>query len=106
RQSACDVGTRQTASAKITQIDGHLRVDLSNTSLAITHMEGGIWHDGRFDVGGYSTKLGGAVQITARSTGTASSPAGINGTLSAHGRGSVQGDHLDCFMSVSIAPGS
>jgi len=99
-QSVCDIGQRHSGSLVITQTGGHLRIEPEGSELALTRLDGGIWKDGRFDVGGLATQLGGSVVITARAGGT------LAGTLTGHAQaraqGKVGGDELDCIASFDL----
>jgi hypothetical protein len=99
--STCDVGTVGDVDAEITQEDGRLTVDV-NSSLLDFRAEGGINADGTFDVGGYATQLGGAVEVIARFSGTV----GADGQLVAEGqvlaRGEVDGETIDCVGTFEL----
>jgi hypothetical protein len=100
--SACDVGDTDDATLMLTQTDGRLQADIDNGGLLVTRLEGGLWLDGTFDIGGYATQLAGEVEITARATGTLGAGS-VTGTVSAHGWGSVDGDGIGCRATYDLS---
>lgn len=94
--SACDVGTRQTATTEIAQDGGALVFDVEDSDYA-SHLEGGIDVDGSFDVGGLVTQQGGQITITSRSTGTL-----IDGAMTATGRLRIDGMGLGCTVEIDV----
>jgi hypothetical protein len=97
----CEVGDIDNETVTVTQQDGHLQVD-SGGSLFVTRMTGGIWSDGSFDVGGYSTEEGGQVHITGRAEGSLTSGGDLTGVARAHGWGTVDGQSLNCAASYDV----
>src|SRR5262245_19338091 len=102
-QSVCDIGQRQTATLQVSQQDGHLRVEPEGSELVLTRLDGGIWSDGHFDIGGLATQLGGAVVITARATGTIDGSQKISGQARARAVGKVSGSDLDCTAAFDLS---
>lgn len=99
--SGCDVGDTDDATLTLTQTEGHLQADIDNGGLLVTRLEGGLWQDGTFDIGGYATQQGGEVEITARASGTLGVDA-VTGTVQAHASGSVDGDHVRCTATYDL----
>ena len=98
----CDVGETDHDQPNVTQTDGHVRMD---TNAAVTRMEGGIDAEGSFDVGGYATALGGAIEVTGRVTGRLD--VGVHAmTAEASGwaQGVVDGHYIDCVGTYEIRP--
>jgi hypothetical protein len=102
-QSVCDIGQRRNGTLVVTQQGGHLRVEPQETDLVLTRLDGGIWKDGHFDVGGLATQLGGAVVITARATGSIDAGGHFSGQAHAHADGQVEDEHLDCTAAFEIS---
>jgi hypothetical protein len=67
--SVCDVGFRQRTTARITQTDGRLQLDVDD-SLFAGRLSGGVNQDGAFDVGGIKTEAGQRLTLRSRATGT------------------------------------
>jgi hypothetical protein len=94
--SVCDVGTRLDETADVTQTDGELVIDIPDSQY-VSRLEGGIFADNTFEVGGYVTQQGGEVEITSRVTGTVSG-ANMTGT----GRLRVSGLGASCTIGVDV----
>ncbi len=99
--SPCDVGDRNEESATVTQSDGVLRVDVED-SLWASRLEGGIWDDGSFDIGGVKTELGGAARFISRATGFLTSDGRWTGELEIRTVGSFEGQSRDCTATVEV----
>jgi hypothetical protein len=102
-QSVCDIGQRTSGTLVMTQSGGHLRAEPQGSALVLTRLDGGIWKDGRFDVGGLATQLGGAVTITARAEGTVDGERNLAGQARARAQGSVEGESLDCTATFELS---
>ena len=96
----CDVGDRDQEIMQVTQRDGHLEVD--GDGLYINHMEGGIFQDGSFEVGGYATEYSGGVDITGRVEGSITSEHQISATAILYARGSVEDTNISCKGTYEI----
>lgn len=96
----CEVGNRDSAEAMIVQDDGALQIDVDE-SFFVSRLKGGVDKDGSFDVGGYGTESGGALEITARVTGTFE---GDDSTGVGEFRilGDSNGDFVDCQATYEI----
>ena len=99
--SGCDVGHTDSATLTLTQVDGHLQADVNGSSLLVTRFEGGLWQDGSFDIGGYSTQQAGDIEVTARATGSLSGDT-VTGTAKAHAWGSVDGSGVNCTATYDL----
>ncbi len=97
--SICDVGEVDDQSVTVTQSDGVLMVDLSDTP---GHYEGGVDADGSYDIGAYATQFGGAVHITVRVEGTIT-PASMTGAARSHTWGRVEDQNVDCWGSYDVS---
>jgi hypothetical protein len=86
----------------LTQDGGHLDARISGSSLFVKELAGGLYQDGRFDVGGVTTELNGKVKITARVTGTIQGGE-ISGTARALGRGNADGTSIDCLGTFAVS---
>jgi len=86
----------------VVQNSGHLDVTVLSSALYVTELAGGIDQDGDYDVGGATTELSGAVQITARVTGTITADHQITGTARAWGFGEVDGTSINCIGTFSL----
>jgi hypothetical protein len=95
----CDVGELDSADASVTQADGELVLD--STGLVIDRLTGGIAADGTFEIGGWGTQYGGAVEIVVLSTGTADGES-FTGTAESRGRGEVEGELIDCTVMYDV----
>jgi hypothetical protein len=93
--SACDIGTRLDDTITVTQSDGALVIDVDGNEY-VSRLEGGVFADAMFEVGGLRTQLGGSVTITARVTGTFSSK------LAGTARLRVRGQGLDCVIESDV----
>ena len=89
----CDVGDTDFMYVDVTQSDGALSIDTDDLP---SRFEGGVDADGRFDVGGYATQFGGALQITARSQGSIEGDT-LEATLRSRTVGSFEGQSADCI---------
>ena len=98
--SPCDVGARNEEVAVVTQTDGELQVDIED-NLWASRLEGGIWNDGSFDVGGVKTELGGAARFISRATGFLNE-SGWTGELEVRSVGSFEGQSRDCTAIVEV----
>ena len=97
--SVCDVGDSTDDSATVTQTDGVLVIDISDTP---SLYRGGIDADGSYDVGAYATEFGGDVEITARSEGVFEA-GGFVGTARSRTRGVVEMQSIDCIGSYDVS---
>jgi hypothetical protein len=100
--SLCSIGQRAEETIAVSQSDGHLRVD-GDSNLYVSRLEGGIDQDGSFEVGGYATQAGGAVEITARVRGSILPAGALVGQALAHGIGSYEGQSIDCHGTYEIS---
>jgi hypothetical protein len=100
--SVCDVGTKRSSTLTLTQTDGRLQVDDDDPALYVSRLLGGVYKDGHFDVGGFATQQAGAVEITARVTGTISAAGQLMGTARAAGQGTVSNDSISCMATFEI----
>lgn len=91
--SVCDVGDVDTDRVEVVQTDGHLRIE---TGELPSLFEGGAYADGSFDVGGYATQSGGALEITARSIGQLRDDE-LTATVESRTWGNVEGQGADCY---------
>ena len=101
--SLCDIGQRRDGTLVVTQQGGHLRVEPQETDLVLSRLDGGIWKDGHFDVGGLATQLGGAVVITARADGTIDAARHLAGQAHAQAKGTVDGENVDCTATFELS---
>jgi len=99
--SICDVGDKVDDEVQVSQTDGLLQVD-SDGSLMVTRLSGGIYGDGTFDVGGWSTEEGGDVQIFARAEG-ALADLDITATAKARAVGRAEGVSINCTATYEIS---
>jgi hypothetical protein len=104
RVSVCDVGTTDDGSATLTQTDGRLDLDVSDTP---STYRGGVDADGSFELGGYATQDGGSLVITARVDGTFRQPTALTGatltaTASSRTRGTYSGQTLNCTGAYDV----
>ncbi len=99
RVSVCDVGTIDESSATITQDDGTLDLEVSDTP---SSYRGGVDADGGFDIGAYATEDGGSLVITARVEGTITA-SGFSGTATSRSRGTYSGQALNCFGTYTVS---
>ncbi len=90
--SLCDVGDVDTLDAEVTQADGHLRIETDDLP---SLFEGGAYADDSFEVGGYATQLGGALEITARSVGSFEGGQ-LRATIDSRSWGTIEGQGADC----------
>jgi hypothetical protein len=102
-QSLCDIGQRRAGTLVVTQEGGHLRVEPQESDLVLSRLDGGIWKDGHFDVGGLATQLGGAVVITARAGGSFDGVRHLDGQAHAQAKGSVDGENIDCTATFELS---
>jgi hypothetical protein len=93
--SACDIGTRLEDNITVTQADGKLVIDVDGNDY-VSRLEGGVFADGMFEVGGLRTQQGGSVTITARVTGTFAAKLTGAARLRVHGQG------LDCVIESDV----
>lgn len=100
--SVCRVGQKDTETVTVTQTDGRLQVD-GDSSLYVTRMTGGINLDGTYDIGGYGTQAGTAIEITERVWGSISPTGAFAGAAKARGYGSYQGTSVNCFASYDLS---
>lgn len=91
--SLCDVGEVDSAYLTAHHADGHLAIDTDDLP---SRFEGGAYHDGSFDVGGYATQLGGELQITARALGIVDAAGRFEATVRSRSWGSIEGQSVDC----------
>jgi hypothetical protein len=103
RSSVCDVGVRQSATITVTQADGRLQVDAEDQTLYVSRLIGGVYRDGRFEVGGYATQGAGAVEILERVTGTVSAQGQLTATAEVAGHGAVGSDSISCTGTFAIS---
>ncbi|MEM9074061.1 MAG: hypothetical protein AAGE52_36550 [Myxococcota bacterium] len=96
----CDVGDRNSDVAVVTQTDGVLRVDVED-NLSISRLEGGIFNDGSFEIGGVKTELGGRARFISRATGFLDAD-GWRGELEVRSVGSAEGQSRDCTAIVEV----
>ena len=101
--SVCDIGQRRSGTLVVTQTGGHLRVEPQESDLVLSRLDGGIWKDGHFDVGGLATQLGGGVVITARASGAIDAARQLTGQAQARADGDVSGEHLDCTATFQLS---
>ena len=69
RLSVCDVGARQSGTARVSQGDGRLQLDIRG-ALQASRLIGGVDTDGIFDVGGVATAASQARTFRSRVEGT------------------------------------
>lgn len=98
--SPCDVGARNDEVVLVTQADGELQVDVED-NLWASRLEGGIWNDGSFDIGGVKTELGGAARFISRATGFLNE-SGWSGEFEVRSVGSFEGQSRDCTAIVEV----
>ncbi len=98
--SPCDVGARNNELAEITQVDGSLQVDLEDVLWA-SRLEGGVWNDGSFEVGGIKTELGGQIRFIAHSTGVLSGGTWTS-DLELRSVGTIDDQSRDCTATVEV----
>lgn len=96
--SFCDVGERDQESFTATQEDGELRIDGDDGNY-VSRYTGGIDADGSFEVGGYATSLGGAIEATAFVQGTFDGKSGFQAVADIHIWGSYDDETVDCFAT-------
>ena len=92
--SVCDVGDVVTEHITVEQREGHLVIDTSDLP---SRFEGGAYDDASFDVGGYATEFGGAIEITARSLGRIDESGRIEATVRSRTWGDFEGQSADCY---------
>jgi hypothetical protein len=99
--TSCDVGYRFNQTAQVDQTDGRLQVDTTGGQTIITRFVGGLGTDGRFDVGGVGTELGGQIAASARLDGSFT-----EGRLAATARaridGTVEGQAIACTATYDV----
>ncbi|MCA9669048.1 MAG: hypothetical protein KC503_25810 [Myxococcales bacterium] len=95
----CEVGNVDNQTVDATQNDGELVVS-GDAGLYVDAMRGGVWQDGRFDVGGYANEQG--VDITARVEGTIAADGTISARARVYGSGTVSGTSVSCNGSYDI----
>ena len=95
--SVCDVGDRNYMNAAVTQADGAIAFDVADSDF-VSRLDGGVWQDATFVVGGERTQQGGALTILTRSEGTFDGDA-LAGTAQLH----VEGASADCDLEVDLA---
>jgi hypothetical protein len=83
----CDVGARQSGTARVSQRDGRLRLDIRG-ALQASRLSGGVDTDGSFDVGGVATAASRARTFRSRLAGTldADGGTGVMHTSAASGQ--------------------
>ena len=96
--SFCDVGERDSESFTATQQDGELRIDGDDGNY-VSRYTGGIDADGSFEVGGYATSLGGAIEATAFVAGTFDGTSSFEAVADIHIWGSYDDESVDCFAT-------
>lgn len=96
--SFCDVGDRQSDSVVATQKDGELRIDGDDGNY-VSRYTGGIDTDGSFEVGGYATSLGGAIEATAFVEGTFDGTNAYDAVAEIHVWGTYDEQSVDCFAT-------
>jgi len=92
--SVCDVGDVDTERVSVVHEGGHLRIDTSDLP---SRFEGAAFQDHSFDVGGYATQFGGALEITARALGTIDERGELDATIRSWTGGEVEGENADCI---------
>ncbi len=97
--SVCDVGEVGRYDADVTQDDGRLTAEVSDTPSLYT---GGVNHDGSFDIGAYATQAG-TLRISARASGTLGGD-GMRGTARSRSWGSYDDVSLDCDGAYDVTP--
>lgn len=98
--SPCDVGARNEDIALVTQTDGTLQVDVED-NLWASRLEGGVYSDGSFDIGGVKTELGGAARFISRATGIIDAGR-WTGEIEVRSVGSFEGQSRDCTAIVEV----
>ena len=98
--SPCDVGDRNDVIGELQQTDGNLQLDLEDLLWA-SRLEGGVWSDGSFTIGGVKTELGGQIEFIARSTGTLSGGTWTS-DLELRSVGEIDGQARDCTATVEV----
>ncbi len=98
--SPCDVGARNEEVGVVTQTDGELRVDLEDVLWA-SRLEGGVWSDGSFEIGGVKTELGGQVRFISKATGLFGDGTWTS-DLELRSVGTIDGQSRDCTATVEI----
>jgi hypothetical protein len=93
--SACDIGTRFEDTMMVTQTDGKLVIDVDGNDY-VSRLEGGVFADAMFEVGGLRTQQGGTVAITSRVTGA------FGAKLTGTARLRVRGQGLDCVIETDV----
>lgn len=99
--SPCDVGARNEELATVSQSDGALQVDVDD-SLWASRLEGGVYDDGSFDIGGVKTELGGAARFISHATGSLDASGTWTGELEIRSVGSFEGQSRDCTAFVEV----
>jgi|GEM_PF-2079846 len=105
--AVCERDAESVEWVSVLQEDGKLRVDLDDDGhiginldgYVPVRLNGGIDADGRWDVGGYDTKFGDALESTARARGTAQPGEPLEGTLEVHSYGLVGETEVDCHST-------
>lgn len=93
--SACDIGARLEDSITVTQTDGKLQIDVAGNDY-VSRLDGGVFANAMFEVGGLRTQLGGSITITTRVTGSFASK--LTGTA----RLRVSGHGLKCLIESEV----
>lgn len=102
RFGLCDVGQSDDNDVIVEHRDGDLSVMFTDIRL-----DGGVYADGSFEIGGLATEFGGAVEMTARASGSFRPNGSAEGSVDFRIRGEVSaGQFADCrgVRAMEAAP--
>ena len=99
--SFCDVGQRDMESFTAKQEDGELQIDGDDDNY-VSRYTGGVDSDGTFEVGGYATSLGGAIEATAFVEGSFEEKAKLQAVADIHIWGTYDEESVDCFATYEV----
>lgn len=97
--TVCDVGDLDESTITVTQRDGELVMDTPD--LRVNRLRGGIGADGAYEVGGWATQGGGAVEVLVHAAGRVEGDR-VAGVARSHSRGAVDGHEVDCASTYEI----
>lgn len=98
--ATCDVGDGGREEFELTQTDGSLKIDADDRGFP-SRLTGGLYTDGTFEVGGYSTELSGAVEIVAMAAGRIDGDH-LEAIVQSWGTGEADGRSIDCHAEIEI----
>ncbi|MCY1059051.1 hypothetical protein [Nannocystis sp. SCPEA4] len=98
----CDVGARQSGTARVSQTDGRLQIDIDG-ALQASRLIGGVDGDGSFDVGGVTTAASRARTFRSRVQGTLDANGGTGSMhTSSTGRSNIPEQQCEARLELSL----